>query len=623
MARLEGAMIGPYRLERSLGRGGAGEVYHAFGPAGPQGGTGEVAVKVLVGPASDPSARQIARQAEAAGRLDLPHILPFHGVIEQQDTLALAMAYAPGGSLGDVLRERLPDGSPRLPLPLGPGVAARIVTQLARTLADAHTAGLTHGDLKPDNIFVRTSPAGHPIAAVSDFGQALLTPAAAAMVARGDSRAGGDSWAAQQLLFAAPEQLAGQTTPASDQYSLAALAYLLLTGVPPFSGEAAALAATIATQPPAPPSQRNPSLPPEVDEALLRGLAKNPAERFPTIVGFAGALDDALGAATGAGVSQAMAQLGSGRGGQQRLMPPTAAAGAPGTRTADVGGVRLTMHAPREARQGRPQAPADTPRSLRRPLAILAAIALVFAIVTTALAFRAMDNTSVVPQLTRGSRPTLGAGGQSPNPTVGASGREAESQLRAATAHNPTYTNALASANGSHWSTDGKAIFFGAGGLHLRNGDPRASLIVAAPADTSALHDVAVKADITFAQSNPGNFAGLRFFVAPGSGNDPDYYCYTISLEGRYVVWLHQGGQWTFITSGYSAAIKPGLNQTNTLAVLARGSTSQAYIFANGTFVAAFRLNANGPTSGGTGLIVLDSPTEAIFANFAVYDASR
>lgn len=621
MARLEGAVIGPYRLEHSLGRGGAGEVYHARGPAGPQGAPSEVALKVLIGPASDPNARQIARQAEAASQLDLPHILPFHGVIEQQDTLALAMAYAPGGSLGDILRERLPNGSPRLPLPLGPGVVARIVTQLARTLADAHSAGLTHGDLKPGNVFVRTSPTGHPIAAVSDFGQALLTPVAAGMAARGGSGAGADSWAAQQLLFAAPEQLAGQTTPASDQYGLAALAYLLLTGAPPFSGEAPAIAVAIAGQPPMPPSQRNADLPPEVDEALLRGLAKDPTQRFPTIVGFAGALDDALGAATGAGVSQAMEQLSAARGGPQRLAPP-AGGGASGARTADVGGVRLTMHAPREARRGGPPAPADTPRSLRRPLAIVAAIALVFAIITTALAFRAMDNTSVVPQLTRSSRPTLGSGGQSPNPTVGASGRDAERQLGTVTARKPTYVDALASANGSRWSTDGKAIFFGAGGLHLRNGDPRASLLVSAPADTSALHDVAMKTDITFAQSNPGNFAGVRFFVVPGAGNDSNYYCYTISLEGRYVVWLHQGGQWTFITSGYSAAIKPGLNQTNTLAVLARSSTSQAYLFANGKFVAAFRLNASGPTAGGAGLIVLDSPTEAIFANFAVYDAA-
>jgi len=89
------------------------------------------------------------------------------------------------------------------------------------------------------------------------------------------------------------------------------------------------------------------------------------------------------------------------------------------------------------------------------------------------------------------------------------------------------------------------------------------------------------------------------------------------------VVWLHQAGKWTFITSGYSAAIKPGLNQTNSLAVLADAPSSQAYLFANGTYVAGFRLVAGGPTAGGTGLIVLDSPTEAVFSNFAVYDASQ
>src|SRR5262249_25318624 len=152
---------------------------------------------------------------------------------------------------------------------------------------------------------------------------------------------------------------------------------------------------------------------------------------------------------------------GATNGGAQRLMPPTSAAGASETRTADVGGVRLTMHAARGARRGQPRAPADTPRTLRRPLAIVAAVALLLPAPRTGLASRAMDNPRVVPQTPHSSRPTLGRGGQTPNPTVGASGHDAELRLGAATTHSPAYASSLASASGSRWTTDGKVAFFG------------------------------------------------------------------------------------------------------------------------------------------------------------------
>lgn len=623
MARSEGAVIGPYRLVRNLGHGGAGEVWLASSPAGPTASAGDVAVKILTGPASDPSARDIAQQAQAAGSLQQPHILPFYGVVEQENTLAVAMAYARGGSLGDMLRAAPGDGlPPRLTLPLPPGVVARLVTQLARTLADAHAAGLVHGDVKPSNIFVRTSPSGQPLAALGDFGQALLTPAAAALAARGQS--GGapgapDSWAAQQLRFAAPEQLGGKSLPASDQYALAALAYLLLTGVPPFEGDAPTLVAAIASQRPAPPSAHNPAIPPEAGGAILRALEKDPAARYPTIVGFAGALDEALASVAASGVTRQFAHM-------------AGESGASGTResppSVEGDGVRLTLRSPvgvGASGTRRRAAPAplgdDAPRSLRRPLAIVAVVALCVAALATVLAFRAVDNAAGLPSVVLNSRPTLSASPTaSANPTVTASGRDAERQLAAITARAPIFSDPLSS-NAHHWPTSANVAFFGAGGYHVRDTNAKSVVALRAPfAGADSTQDVVVQCGMTFVQGAPANYAGLIFYA---SGDTSTYYSFAISDDSRFTVWLHDATGWNFVSGGYSTAITTGLNAPNTLAVLARGSTGEAYFFVNSHYVTGVRLSQSGPSSGGAGMIVLDNPSEVTYANFAVYNASQ
>ena len=619
MTRSEGAVIGPYRLVRSLGQGGAGEVWLAAAPPGPAAPTGDIAVKILTGQASDPTARGIAQQAQAAGSLQQPHILPFYGVVEQENTLAVAMAYARGGSLGDMLRPAPGGGSPRLALPLPPGVVARLVTQLARTLADAHAAGLVHGDVKPSNIFVRTSPSGQPLAALGDFGQALLAPAAATLAARGQGTSSGrplgaDSWAAQQLRFAAPEQLAGQSLPASDQYALAALAYLLLTGAPPFGGDAPTLAAAVASQRPAPPSSRNPAIPPEADSTILRALEKDPAARYPTIVGFASALGDALGAASASGVTRQFAQMAGdpGASGSVHLTIHSAVGGA---------GTRGTRRAPDRAPDRAPASLAGAQRSLRRPLAIIAVVALCVAVLATVLAFRSVDNAAGLPNIVHHGKPTL-VTGTTPqtNPTVSASARDAERQLTAVTGHQPRFSDPLTS-NANHWPTSGKVAFFGTGGFHIHDTDARSVVVLPAPfGGADGMQDVVVQSGMRFAQATAGNFAGLFFYA---SGDTSTYYSFVISEDGRFSVWQRGASGWNFVSGGYSTAITTGLDAPNTLTVLARGSVGAAYFFVNGHYVTGVQLSANGPTSGGAGMIVLDNPTEVVYANFAIYDASQ
>ena len=187
----ERAFFGPYRLLRRLGGGGAGEVYLAESTQPGQDGR-QVAIKILRATADNPMSQAVGRDVTRVATFDEKHIIPYRDVVADGTALGVVMAYAPGGSLGDELRQ-----SDLVPLPLAPAIVARIVSQTARALSVAHATGITHGDLKPSNIFVRTSSHGAPIATISDFGQAFLTPLAAERASneRGDQ----NQWALEQL----------------------------------------------------------------------------------------------------------------------------------------------------------------------------------------------------------------------------------------------------------------------------------------------------------------------------------------------------------------------------------------------------------------------------------------
>ncbi|HEY7850055.1 MAG TPA: serine/threonine-protein kinase, partial [Ktedonobacterales bacterium] len=295
---LEGATFDGYRLLRLLGHGGAGEVYLAESPAdGPV--AGQVAIKLYRDARRDSNALELMRQTQMAAALRHPHILPCYNNAVQGNDLGIVMEFAHGGSLGDTLNAI--DSS--VTLPLAPDAAASIIAQVARTLADVHASGLAHGDLKPTNLFVRNAANGDPVIAISDFGHAYLARVALTSL----RQPGADQppeWAVAQLAWAAPEQLRGALTPASDQYSLAALAYYLLTGIRPVSAEAQSALNGRSPRPIGPPSRLNPALDDKVDAVLLHALASVPEQRFGDIIDFARALDDAV-ATDGASVVRA------------------------------------------------------------------------------------------------------------------------------------------------------------------------------------------------------------------------------------------------------------------------------------------------------------------------------
>jgi hypothetical protein len=261
-----GTRIGGYVVDGLLGRGGMGVVYRAY--------HGRLrrwaAIKVLPGVGRKPEeVLRFEREAQAIASLRHPRILAVFDFGEYEGQAYMVTEFMPNGSL----QERMPAG----PLPVAEAV--RLLRPLAEALDHAHAQGIVHRDVKPANVFLdeRMQPV------LADFGLARLQ-SQDSLTATG-TVTGTPS-------YMAPEQArGGELSPATDLYALSVLAYQLVAGRLPFSGLSLmdTLYAHVHREPP-PPSEANPELGPAVDAVLLRGLAKEPGERWPS----AAALMDAL-----------------------------------------------------------------------------------------------------------------------------------------------------------------------------------------------------------------------------------------------------------------------------------------------------------------------------------------
>jgi serine/threonine protein kinase/formylglycine-generating enzyme required for sulfatase activity len=270
--------FGRYRILRKLGEGGMGAVYLAedgllrrkvalkvphFGRAA---GTGVI--------------ERFYREAQVAAGIQHPNICPVHDVGEVGGIHYLTMPFVEGRPLSRLIE-------PDHPWPARQAVA--LVRQLALALAVMHRGGLIHRDLKPGNILVRED--GEPV--VMDFG-----------LARSFSDPGQRMTATGQVMgtpvYMPPEQVRGEQSalgPGADVYSLGVILYELLTGQPPFGGPLAMVCAQILHAGPPPPSRLRPELSPELDAVCLKALAKQPEQRYPSMVEFAAALQGWLGQA--------------------------------------------------------------------------------------------------------------------------------------------------------------------------------------------------------------------------------------------------------------------------------------------------------------------------------------
>ncbi|MDX2193570.1 MAG: serine/threonine-protein kinase [Gemmatimonadales bacterium] len=269
-----------YRVERLLGEGGMGQVYVAKHVTLPR----EVAIKILHRAlAHDPdSVARFQREASNASRINSPHAATVYDFGELPNkALYIAMEFVPGRSLSGLLDENRALPADR---------AVRIIEHVAAGLDVAHGLGIIHRDLKPDNILITTGPDGKELAKVVDFGISTAFSGENQRVTRTGMIAG-------TLEYMSPEQVsASKCDQRSDVYSLALVAYVMLTGQNPFPGETAMMSMLRRlSDPPMPLAQSKGDVawPAEMQAVFEKALEREPDDRYQSAGEFARALAQA------------------------------------------------------------------------------------------------------------------------------------------------------------------------------------------------------------------------------------------------------------------------------------------------------------------------------------------
>lgn len=259
--------LGNYRLTRLLARGGFAEVYlgqHIYLNS-------QAAIKLLLAQLSASDSECFLNEARTLVNLIHPNIVRVLEFDIEDQAPFLVMDYAPNGSL----RQCFPKGT-RLPLYL----VISYVKQAASALQYAHDQRLIHRDIKPENLLLGRSNE----LLLSDFGIAVFAHSSL-------------SASTQQIIgtvaYMAPEQVQGHPRPASDQYSLAIVAYEWLCGERPFHGSLTEVATQQIFSDPPSLHEKAPDIPVEVERVIMTALAKDYRQRYHSILDFATALERA------------------------------------------------------------------------------------------------------------------------------------------------------------------------------------------------------------------------------------------------------------------------------------------------------------------------------------------
>ena len=269
MALTAGSNLGPYRIIEPVGRGGMASVFKAYEASLDR----YVALKVLPPEfLHDPTfAERFRREAQTIARLEHPQIIPIfaYDIDSASGTPWMAMRLISGGSLS----QRIKRGR------LAPAECARILKDVADALDYAHSAGVIHRDVKPQNVLLDDSGRVY----LADFGIAKMVEASAHMTQTG--------MITGTPQYMAPEQATGQHTNVderTDVFALGAIVYEMLNGHPAFSG--GSIPEVVFKVVYEEPTPLNATVPPAIADAVKQALSKAPEDRFPTVGGFVEAL---------------------------------------------------------------------------------------------------------------------------------------------------------------------------------------------------------------------------------------------------------------------------------------------------------------------------------------------
>jgi serine/threonine protein kinase len=276
MAGLVGSRLGAYELLELIGEGGMAEVYRArqstaFGR--------EVAIKVIRPEDNQQSSfrTRFLREAEAISRLSHPNILPLIEAGEAQDTLYLVMPLVREGTLLDLMKQH--NG----PLPLETALA--LFSQLCAAVHYAHSQGIIHRDIKPQNVLLQQGT--HVL--LGDFG-----------IARDNTQSHITSTGVGMgsAAYMAPDQVIGEATARSDIYSLGVVLYEMITGRLPYEGATSLEIIVKHSSAPIPdPRVINPQVPAALALLIQTALAKSPQERFQSAIALGRAVQESTGGA--------------------------------------------------------------------------------------------------------------------------------------------------------------------------------------------------------------------------------------------------------------------------------------------------------------------------------------
>ncbi|HEX4326736.1 MAG TPA: serine/threonine-protein kinase [Burkholderiales bacterium] len=284
--------LGKYEIRGELGRGAMGVVYEGFDPIIER----IVAIKTIRAEQFDRS--QVAdllarfkREAQAAGRLNHPHIVGIYEYGEDNGVAFIAMEYIKGRELKDYFEENR-----RFPMK----EVERIMTEMLDALEHAHSHGVTHRDMKPANVILLDGTAAVKVA---DFGIARIETSE---LTQAGTVLGTPA-------YMSPEQFLGQTVDRrSDLFSCGVILYQFLTGEKPFTGAVTTIMHKVLKEEPLPPSTLNATLPAAWDSVVKKVMAKNPDDRYQSAREFGEAIRAVIsGKGAGSAADATVINLGS------------------------------------------------------------------------------------------------------------------------------------------------------------------------------------------------------------------------------------------------------------------------------------------------------------------------